>query len=108
MAALFKRFTIRQSIRPKAKKPSLQALICEVFHEQAMQEATVLFYNKPLLELQKEQGLIPKRAKTFEHIYGAIMKNHFEKKRMQLELPKRASREKIAEAMAKSMQWSAE
>ncbi len=97
----------KQAMRLNVKKTSLQELVSEILHEQAMQDTMVLFYNKPLLELQKSQGVLPKRIKhTFEAIYDVMIKQIFDRKRDELKLPKRAKREQIAEAIAKQMHWA--
>jgi len=94
-------------MRLSVTKTSLQELVFDILHEQAMQDTMVLFYNQPLLEMQKRQGILPKRVKhTFEAIYDAMLKSIFDRKRDELGLPKRSNREKIAQAVAQKMHWS--
>lgn len=77
--------------------------IYDALHENAMRDAMVLFYNKPLLNMQWQKGVLPKRAKTLEALYKALLKNAFEDKRSRLSLPKSSSRQAIAKALAQHL-----
>lgn len=88
-------------VSPKDRE-SLDETIFDALHESAMRDATVLFYNTPLLIMQQAKGIIPKRAKTLEAIYKVMLKNAFEAKRCTLSLPKSSSHEDICKAMAQN------
>lgn len=90
----------RPAVHVNPSRGPLQEVIYDALYENAMRDAMVLYYNPPLLEMQKRQGILPKRIKTLESIYKAILKNAFEEKRVEQALPRAASHHDIAKACA--------